>query len=295
MHMLKILHFLGRIPKPILYACSTCIAWLLRYVFRYRRSTIIKNLQLAFPEISSNERIKIMHDFYTHLSDVIVEFLILAHMTHNDLAQHVTVIGKEHLETQVKTQQSFLIVGAHQANWEWMVAAISQSCPCPMDALYRPLHNKIMDDFFKQTRSRFCSTMLPADNAPKAILKLRKTLRAFGMIADQSPRRREDKYWVNFMGTPTAVFPGLDRIASITSYPVFFVATEKIGRGRYQCTITPLASPPYMQGVTIAERYMHAIEQQIRRQPALWMWSHHRWHYQPEDCPEYSKTLNDSE
>lgn len=283
--MPTLLNTLGRLPKPALYALSLCIYFLLCHVFRYRQKTIQKNLQLAFPEKKQAECKQLMKAYYQHLSEVLVEILMLAHMDREELLQCVTVSGKEHLQELADQNQSFLIMGAHQANWEWMVAAISQSCPCPMDALYRPLHNPAMDSFFHQIRSRFCSTMLPADHAPKAILKLRKTFRAFGIIADQNPRRRDDKYWINFMDMPTAVFPGPDRIARITAYPVLFVATEKLGRGRYHCTITPLAAPPYEQEGEIARKYMHAVEQQIRRQPALWMWSHQRWRYQPKDCP----------
>ncbi len=279
--MLKLVTMLGRLPKPVLYVLADFIYIALLNIVRYRRATIEKNLLIAFPEKTMGDRTQLMKDFYRHLSDVIVETLMLTHMHRDELLQSVTVIGKEHIEELARNNQSFLMFSAHQANWEWMVAAIAQNCPCPMDALYRPLHNAAMETYFKQTRTRFCSAMIPADNAPRTILKLRKSVRAFGMIADQTPRRRDDKFWIQFMGTPTAVFPGPDRIARITSYPVLFVATEKLGRGRYQCTISPLASPPYDAEGQVSELYMQAVEKQIRRQPALWLWSHRRWRYEP--------------
>lgn len=283
--MLALLNTIGRLPKPVLYALSQCIYLLLCHVFRYRYKTITKNLLLAFPEKTQKERTLLLKAYYKHLSEVLVEIVMLAHMNREELLQCVTITGKEYMQALVDKNQSFLIMSAHQANWEWMVAAISQSCPCPMDAIYRPVHNKTVDDFFRQIRTRFCSNMLPANLASKAIIKCRKTVRAFGIIADQNPRRHDDKYWINFLGVPTAVFPGPDRIARITAYPVLFVSTEKQGRGRYHCTITPLAEPPYEQEELVARRYMQAVEQQIRQQPALWMWSHQRWRYQQKDCP----------
>lgn len=49
------------------------------------------------------------------------------------------------------------------------------------------------------------------------------------MIADQNPRRQDDKLWITFLGVETPVFPGPERIAALMNYPVLFVGMEKAG------------------------------------------------------------------
>lgn len=277
--MLKILVALGRLPEPFLYTLSSGIYFLLSRILRYRHQTIAQNLLIAFPDKSTEERKQIMCDFYRHLSEVIVEILMLASMDKKSLFRHVTLTGKEHLTQLAQNRQSFILMGAHQANWEWMFAALSCNCPCPLDALYRPVHHQAIDDFFRLIRGRFGSTMLAANDAPRAILRQRKATRAIAIIADQTPRRKDPKSWLTFMGARTAVVTGPDRIGQMTSYPILFVTCERIARGRYHCNIQPLTQPPYDNASQVAVAYMGAVEKQIRQQPAFWLWSHRRWRF----------------
>lgn len=284
--MLRFFLKLGCLPDAVLYAISNVIYILIFYVFRYRRVTVRDNLLRAFPDKTSIERELLAQEFYQHLADVVVEVLILTRISKEQLLARVDVVGQENLSALVGNNQSCILLAAHQANWEWTVATMSAVCPCPLDALYRPLHDDFMETFFCEVRKRFGASLIPADNAARAILKLRKELRVFGMIADQNPRRHDDKQWVEFLGVDTPVFPGPERIAMLTHYPVLFVAMEKLSRGRYRCVISKLAEPPYTDAPAICERYMQAVEAQVLRQPALWMWSHQRWRYTREDCPE---------
>jgi KDO2-lipid IV(A) lauroyltransferase len=167
-----------------------------------------------------------------------------------------------------------------------MLAAVASSIQYPLDALYRPLHNSVMERFFISIRSRFGASVIPAKKAARAILKLRKENRAFGIIGDQNPRRRDDKYWTIFMGVETPVAVGPERIAKLTGYPLFYVSMERLSRGRYRCVIAPLLESPYRGEGEISQKYMSVVEENIRKQPEFWMWSHHRWRYTREECPK---------
>jgi KDO2-lipid IV(A) lauroyltransferase len=277
---------LAFLPIGVLYALSRVLAFVLERVVRYRQKTVAKNLLIAFPEKSAAERAEIAHKFYQHLADVVVEFIMLSRMRPEDLLQRFDIQGLDEVRQLMQQGQSVILLSAHQGNWEWMLAAVAVSLQYPMDALYRPLHNAAAEQFFMAIRTRFCSHMLPADKAAKAILKHRKETRAFGILGDQNPRRRDSKYWTAFMGVDTPVSIGPERIAKMMSYPLFYVATEKLARGKYRCNIQPLAQPPYAGEGVVSQQYMNAMEAHIRQQPECWMWSHHRWRYEKKDCPE---------
>ena len=286
-----LLVFLARclafLPPSALFLFSNVLAFVLERVARYRHKVVAKNLAMAFPEKSAEERGVIAHKFYQYLADVVVEIIMLSRMRHEELLRRFEIQGLEEVKRVMHEGQSVILLSAHQGNWEWMLAAVAVALPHPLDALYRPLHNEAADRFFMDLRTRFRSHMIPAEKAAKIILKLRKQTRAFGILGDQNPRRRDSKYWTTFMGVDTPVVIGPERIAKMTSYPLFYVATEKLGCGRYRCRIEPLAQPPYSGDGEVSQLYMSAVEAHIRRQPECWMWSHHRWRYEKKDCPEF--------
>lgn len=277
---------LAFLPVGVLYALSRVLAFVLERVARYRQKTVAKNLLIAFPEKSAAERAEIAHKFYQHLADVVVEFIMLSRMRPEDLLRRFDIQGLDEVRQLMQQGQSVILLSAHQGNWEWMLAAVAISLRYPMDALYRPLHNAAAEQFFMAIRTRFCSHMIPADKAAKAILKHRKETRAFGILSDQNPRRRDSKYWTTFMGVDTPISIGTERIAKMMAYPLFYVATEKVARGKYRCRVESLAQPPYAGEGVVSQQYMNAVEAHVRRQPEYWMWSHHRWRYEKKDCPE---------
>lgn len=285
--MLFFLKMIARLPERVLYFLANVLAWVLRCVVRYRRVTVTENLSRAFPEKSVVDRLAIEKRFYLHLADVAIEILMLSRMSPEQLLQRIEIVGIESLYACVNKKQSMLLLSAHQGNWEWMLAAFASALTCPLDALYRPLHDPEMDRFFMAIRARFGAEMIPAEKAARVILKLRREVRAFGILGDQNPRRKDEKYWAMFMGVETPVVIGPERIAKLTGYPLFYIATERMARGYYRIVVTPLAEAPYGGEGDISQKYMSAVESHIRSQPESWMWSHHRWRYRQEDCPQY--------
>lgn len=277
---------LAFLPEKVLYKLADILSCVLEKIVGYRKQTITKNIALAFPEKSVSERVAIAHGFYRHLADVAIEIIMLSRMRPESLLRRFDIQGAEIVNEIMRQGRSVILLSAHQGNWEWMLTAIAVSLHYPLDALYRPLHNAHAERFFMEIRTRFCSSMIPADKAGKTILRLRREARAFGIIGDQNPRRRDGKYWTTFMGVETPVAVGPERIAKMTNYPVFYVAVERVERGQYRCRIEALAQPPYDEDGCISQQYMNAVEQQIRQQPECWMWSHHRWRYEKKDCLE---------
>src|SRR6478735_6420346 len=235
--MLFFLKFVARLPDRALYFLADILAVILFYLARYRRATVDENISRAFPEKSAADHIRIARDFYRHISDVAIEILMLSRMTPEQLLQRVDIVGLEYLHTCIKKNQSVILLSAHQGNWEWMLAAVASAISCPLDALYRPLHNLEMDKFFMAIRIRFGASMIPAEKAARVILRLRNEVRAFGILGDQNPRKKDDKYWATLMGVKTPVVIGPERIAKLTGYPLFYVATKRIARGQYRVVI----------------------------------------------------------
>ena len=75
--MLKLFYMLSLLPLRLLYVLADFEYLLLYYVFRYRRSTVRRNLTSSFPEKSEKEIRSIERDFYRWFADYFFEALKL--------------------------------------------------------------------------------------------------------------------------------------------------------------------------------------------------------------------------
>ena len=64
-----LLYFFSLMPWFLLYGISDMLAFLTYYVFGYRKTVVLNNLAIAFPEKSEAERKKIAKQFYRNFSD----------------------------------------------------------------------------------------------------------------------------------------------------------------------------------------------------------------------------------
>ena len=89
------------------------------------------------------------------------------------------------------------------------------------------------------------------------ILKRKRGVRAFALVADQTPGKSDEKYWTRFLNQDTAFFVGADKLARITRSPVIFVGMQRSSRGYYIVKLKLLASPPYSgKSNQIIEQYL---------------------------------------
>ena len=140
---------------------------------------------------------------------------------------------------------------------------------------------KGIDDFLRARRARFGGNPIPHQSFMFEVMKRRKDVRAYALVADHTPKHDEEKHWTTFLNQDTAFFVGADKIAKILKAPVIYVAMRRDGPGRYSVELTLLAEPPYDRdsGPEIVERYARHLEEEIRRSPADWLWLHRKWKY----------------
>lgn len=246
---------------------------------RYRRSLVKKNLSTAFPEKSSKEISTIEKEFYRNLGDYAVETLKLLTIKKEELMQRVIFKNVEAFDGYVKKNQPVLILASHQFNWEWLLASGNFSLSAPIDFVYQPVENKIVDRFLLTCRTRFGAYAIKRNELAREIVKRRNIVRGVAIVSDQYPgQKRDKKHLTTFLHQETAFFYGTHQLVSLTQYPVIYAAMKKIKRGYYEVSFVPLTEPPYeKENNIILERYVQAAEKVIREYPAGWLWSHNRW------------------
>jgi len=251
------------------------------YILRWRRRLAAGNIARSFPEKSEAERAAILKASYRNLGDLIAEIIWSYGASPDDLRKRVEVLNPEVVVDRVRAGQSILLMTAHYCNWEWQVLAGNTWLDEPMFPIYKPQRFAAMDRFLSEARGRFGGTPIAHTKLTRELLRRRSETHVYAMVADQTPPHNDPKYWSTFLHQDTAFFVGADAIARILQATVVFVEMQRVRRGHYTMKVSVIAEPPYERGAStvIVERYVRALESEIRSNPANWLWIHRKWKY----------------
>lgn len=276
--MVKVLSLL---PLRVHYLISDMMYFIIYYGAHYRRKVVRNNLTSAFPEKDIKEIKKIERQFYRWFCDYIVETFKMASISREEMARRMVFKGTEEIEKCWAEGQSCGVMLGHYCNWEWVSTlplALSEKGICA--ELYHPIENPETNQFFIELRQRFGSVCIPMERALRDIVKYRREGRplVIGYIADQKPNWRNIHLWMDFLNHNTPMFTGSERIIKRTGQAFFYGDVRRVKRGYYECEFKLInRHPDNVPDYQLTERYMHELEQTIRRDPALWLWSHDRW------------------
>jgi len=275
------LGLIARLPLGVLHGIASFVAFLLTHVVRYRRKVVLQNLRNAFPEKQEKEIRQIARSFYRHLADVGVETLKLKTMSDKEVLTRCKVDDAGHKLLQEKHEKGQSLIGllGHTGNWEWVPPVVSLQVPHLVVPAYRPLKNKAFDQLMLQIRGRYSHELVPKNKLGRAMVRFVRGKDPFilGLIADQTPRPAT-AYWTHFLSQDTPVYSGPEKLARSLKLPVFFVALRRQQRGKYLFYVELVSEEPWkLEEGELSARFMALLEQEIRRAPADWLWSHRRW------------------
>jgi len=271
------LRALASLPLPALHALGRVFAFLVTHVVPYRPKVVRENLTRAFPQLDDAGLKALTRDYYRGYGDVMVEIVKSATIKREELLDRMVFTDIEQLRVPLATGTPVVLVAAHQCNWEWILLALSVELGHPVDAAYKTLTDPWADREMRALRSRFGARMVESGRVMRDLIANRRQPRVIALVADQEPVASERRHWTGFLNRDTAFFMGPEVIAQTLGYPVFFVATHRTGRGRYEARFELLWAPGDTDAPGITERFARRVEQQIHAAPADWPWSHKRW------------------
>ena len=273
-----ILRFISYLPLPVLYKLSDFLFVLIYYLFRYRYQVVRSNMLNSFPEKNEAEVALLVKQFYKNFCDYIVETIKAITISAEELERRVKFKDLQAMEGYLSKGTSVLALTSHQFNWEWLLLACSQRLSGQLNPVYKMLSSKYFDALMLRIRSRFGCQPVEMQQTLSKIFSQRKSTNVYGFLADQTPLPDADIYWSKFLGQDAAFFTGTERIAYLTKYPVVFIGIRRIKRGYYELNFERIAEPPYFKkDHAILDRYIARMEDQIRKSPSGWLWSHRRW------------------
>jgi Kdo2-lipid IVA lauroyltransferase/acyltransferase len=273
------------LPYWILYRISDVLYVIVYYFIKYRKNTVFTNLKHSFPEKTDQDIENLAKAFYRHFCDLLMESFKCIRIPKDKLDKRMKYLNSEVLQELNREGRNFALVSAHYNNWEWLSNLPNQSEHSYL-VIYRPLKSKAVDRLILYMRKRNNPIMVPMESVFREGLKHKNDHSPFGIwfLADQRPPR-SSKFWTIFLNQETPFFEGVEKISRKLDLTVVYMDVRKIRRGYYEVTFRKLFDHPAAareNEITLA--CVREMENEIRREPEYWLWSHKRFkHKRPED------------
>ncbi len=290
----------GKMPYWFQYhVLQDTICFVLKYIVRYRRKLIMRQLSDSFPERDEQEIKRLCSEYYDTLAEMIVNTITLAGMTDEERARRVTFHGADSVRDDIRGR-NVIALTSHYGFWEYYPFAALWLHEHHLVVAYHKLKNPVFDELF--LRMRRTDKVTPVNSAHFLRYYLQhqdgiggKNL-ALGMVSDQnSAPHGKDIHWFRFLNHDTIFFDGAEQLALKYGLPVYYMELERIKRGYYNCRFVQVhdGKEPVEQ-YEITERFVRMLEQTINKKPELWMWSHNRWKYRKDKCDANGRPIRQS-
>ena len=126
---------------------------------------------------------------------------------------------------------------------------------------------------------RFGGIVTEKNEFKRKMLTLGRDPRIVLLGSDQRPPSSENRYLRDFLNRPAVFFEGAEFLSKKMKLHVVYGHMTKLKRGHYRFEFTKLAEPPYdsHEAHSITDEFCRRLEENIKNQPDLYLWSHKRW------------------
>jgi KDO2-lipid IV(A) lauroyltransferase len=281
-----LLRVLSWMPLRLLHALAVPLSWILRVMPWRGHAVVRKNLEICFPEMDDDAREALYRRHLVESMRLVLESGAMSYWSADKLERHVPIVaGWEATRELIDGGRGVIIVGAHFGNWE--VLPLWLSIHRPLTALYKAPKRPEFDRLITTTRSRFGSRMISSGSpSMRRMLAALKNGEMIGILADQQPKQGEGVF-VDFFGQPALTMTLVNRLARRTGAAVVFIGAERLPKGKgWKLHLSPADERIADEDPVRALKVMHDwLEDEVRRNPAQYLWSYKRFSLQPDGRP----------
>jgi Kdo2-lipid IVA lauroyltransferase/acyltransferase len=269
-------------PQPVRWAMAQFMGFLWFDVFRLRRWTVMKNLTIAFPEESHQERLRVARRSMQYLCYGFIEFCLMPLMNKKWLEDNVVLEGIQNYERAKAEGKGVLMLSMHVGNGDLGVSAMSLS-GIEVHLISKKFKNRFLNRLWFGTREKLGTHFLEPHGSRLAfdILKICRNNGAVIFVIDQF-MGKPFGIQTTFFGKKTGTAYGLALFAVKTKAPVVPVYTYRDADFR---THVVFEEPIQVEKIEdkdlqislMTQKYNDRVESIVRKHREQWMWVHRRW------------------
>jgi len=259
---------------------------LLYHVLRICRKIVATNLELAFPQLSAQERRKLARKNYRWFARFCMDVL------HMDAWQgrtsEVTNFNNlQILDEALTEKKGVLLVSGHFGNWEMIPSSLAE-LGYPVSMYVGRQTNPLTNELQNTARANFGVQTI--DKGKRATLQMAKALAAnkiIAMLIDQNDNKSD--LFVNFFAKLASSSKGTAAFHLLRKSPVVLVTCPYVG-DKFEITFQrisfELSGEHEQDSLEISQKITAELEKVIRQFPEQYFWMHRRWRARPPEDSE---------
>ena len=275
---------IGALPAPVLRGIASVVAALGRRTGSRESRVALRNLELAYPERTDDERAALQQAILRTTALQTLETLRLWTRPH---ARNLRMLREQHgvglFDAALADGRGLIVCAPHYGNWEllnqWLAART------PISILYRAPDSAVGEAFLRRVRAGVPDRVRQVRAEGPAVRQLWKTLKdggVVGILPDQQPKAGDGEF-APFFGMPALTMTLASRLAERTGATVLFAYCERIGDGpdfalRVEPAHPAIADTDLVRATTALNA---GVEHIARRDPAQYQWTYKRYKARP--------------
>ena len=284
--MRSMVALLGLLPRSAARGVGAGIgATAFRLLSRLRK-TGLRNLELAYPQKTRAERLKILRDEYRSLGWQMAEFCQMSKYTPESATKFIRYEGLDNYLAARARGNGVLVVTGHLGAWE-LSSFYHSLMGYPMSLVIRRLDNPRVDALVNTIRTRHGNRVIHKDDFARGLITAMHAGETVGILMDTNMTPPQGVF-VPFFGIEACTASGLARVAlrsGAAVLPGFLLWEESEQKyvlhfgEELELIRTGNAADDIVANTAL---FTAAIESTIRRYPGQWLWLHRRWKTRPE-------------
>ncbi len=251
------------------------------------QKTARRNLEIAMPELSADEKEKIVHGTFESLGRHLGFVSHFKKFEHESIHELVEVVGKEkNFDEAYAEGQGILFFTGHFGSWE-IFNLLPPAFGLGMNILVRRIDNPLVENFVDTMRTRFGSVTLDKTKSARTMFRVLRKGKLLGILADLNVQEKEGVF-VDFFGIPASTTTSIAKLALATNaavLPAFAVWEES--KQKYVVYLEPPVKYEKTEDTDrdifhLTQQITKVVEKYVRKYPEQWLWIHKRWNTRPK-------------
>lgn len=281
------------LPRSWVVALANSMGMVAYGVDRRDRRIALANLDLAYGDrMSRKEKLAVVRNVFRNFSLTMIDYFWFSRKSQERIRRYVEV---DEASVPWLSGGPLVAVTAHLGNWE-VFGHAAMLHGSALVSVAKPIKNQLIDQRINRLREASGQRIVPRAGALKALVRVLRDNGSVALLLDQDTRVEDGGLFVPFFGLPVPISGAAAGLAIRMQAPLVMAYCRHQGGGRYRCYVRDVLRPEELKGrdpADVTARIGALLEEEIRRDPAQWLWTYKRWKRRmpgvaPERYPFYA-------
>lgn len=271
----------AQLPYALLLVLGRGLGRLMVFIAKSRKHIVRRNLELCFPQLSAEERHRLLLKNFESTGIAFFEMAISWFWPKSRLRKLARIEGLEHLQQAQAAGQGVILMAVHFTTLEIGATLLGQMHT--IDGMYREHDNPLFDYIQRHSRERhnLDATAIEREDV-RSMLKVLRAGRAIWYAPDQDYGRKQSIF-VPLFGVNAATVTATSKFAKLGKALVVPFTQLRLADGSgYKLLIhPPLENFPGDSEEADCLRINQWIESVVSANPEQYLWAHRRFKTRP--------------